>query len=172
MSNYSFTRRAQIIAGLFAAAAVLPSAYIANSYLNPGITPDDAVKAVNSGIHEDAQNYMKGTLDASQPHSSLKRVCSLIEQETKNTFRKAGLETRFSAEYSTYNYFNWTMQVGEKCSLHTNNLPFVTLEDLSDIDSQSEVKDLRQLILKQLPESDIEKLSRMKAPPEVKPSPR
>lgn len=165
----SISRKGRIAAIFLGISGTLGGGYHLYNTMNPAIPAETAARTLADGLGPAAADYLAGTLDADNPHSTLRRMCSLLNDELNTPLRAAGATASVAATFATNAVFSALRGSHDACLINVQDTNIAFITDMDDLDSTAEINDLREKIMKHLPESDIEKLSRLARPVPPKP---
>jgi hypothetical protein len=160
----SISRNGRIAAIFLGVTGTLGGGYHLYNTMNPAIPAETAARTLADGLGPAAADYLAGTLDADNPHSTLRRMCSLLNDELNTPLRAAGATTSVTAAFATNALFSAFHGYHDACFINVEGTNIAYIADMDDLDSTAEINQIRQQIMKHLPESDIEKLSRLAKP--------
>ena len=147
------------IATLFSAAALGTGAvYSTYNTLNPAIPFEEAARQASNGMADAAADYVAGTIGENNPNNSVRRMCSLLEEELNAPLEKVDASADIWATYDPDKIGLFGRH--EICYIHIGRNIIAEITDPSDLDSASEIADMHARMMKYLPETALHKLSR------------
>lgn len=123
----------------------------------PGVPPDNVATTLVGGMATTAENYLAGSLDANDPRTTLRRLCTSLDTGLNGVMENVGAQSRFDVKFDPENARSRLYPNGT-CIISFNGQIVHGFAETQNLDSAAEIQDLRDSIFRNLPEADIIKI--------------